>query len=69
MFRTDIVVKEDEFNELKYSDDNKNQFKSIIKKSILDFEHHNETVVKRIIVLRDGISDHQRKFVQSSEIT
>lgn len=45
----------DEESELRYSDDSKLKFKEIIKRCILDYEHHNQTTVKRVVFLRDGI--------------
>lgn len=69
MFRTDVIVKDDEYSELKYSDDTKLKFKEIIKKCILDFEFHNRSSVSKIVFLRDGITDFQRKFVENTEIS
>jgi len=45
------------------------QFKDIIKRAITDFERHNKTIVNKIIFLRDGITDFQRRFVETTEIT
>jgi len=45
------------------------QFKDIIKRAITDFERHNKTNVNKIIFLRDGITDFQRRFVETTEIT
>jgi len=62
-------VKDDEYSELKYSDETKLKFKEIIKKCILDYEFHNgNTPVSRVVFLRDGVNDSQRRFVENTEI-
>mmetsp|Transcript_16406 Transcript_16406/g.13451 ORF Transcript_16406/g.13451 Transcript_16406/m.13451 type:complete len:505 (-) Transcript_16406:439-1953(-) len=66
-FRTDYIVKDDE-QELRFSEENKISFKEAIKKALLDFEFHNQCTVNKVIVLRDGVTEMQKRNVMNTEV-
>ena len=43
-------------------------FKDIVKRHVLEFEHLNGVGVSKVVVLRDGVSEMQKKFIQTSEV-
>jgi len=67
VFRSDYISKGEEAD-LRYGEETKVAFKDILKKCILDFEHLNNTNVTRVVVLRDGVNEFQKRSLQTTEI-
>eukprot|EP00801_Mesodinium_rubrum_P002005 Mrub_02005.p3 GENE.Mrub_02005~~Mrub_02005.p3 ORF type:complete len:291 (+),score=181.28 Mrub_02005:788-1660(+) len=67
IFRSEYIAKSEEAD-LRYSDETKVLFKDIVKRHVLEFEHLNGVGVSKVVVLRDGVSEMQKKFIQTSEV-
>jgi len=68
VFRSDYITKSEDAD-LRYTDESKVAFKDIIKRSVLEFESNNSTSVSRVVVLRDGVSEIQKRHLQNTEVS
>lgn len=68
VFHTDYIVKGEGNPELGYNDETKESLKSIIRTAISNYESTNGKNVTKIVFLRDGITDYQRRVVENTEI-
>lgn len=68
VYHTDYILKGESNPELGYNDETRESLKSIMRQSITEYESNNGKTVTKIVFLRDGITDYQRRVVENTEI-